>query len=386
MRSLILATDIYTRGGIARYTYTFASALSNLVGPENVDVLALLAYGTASDLNRQFRILGPLSDRLTLAAEARYAIKALALARRRYDLTVCSHLALAPIAAAIRLLYGTPFWVVCHGAEIWGALSFLKRTALGRSSLLLPISRFTAEKLRSVHHTPEDRMAILHNAIPNDFVSLLTEPGTNGEPEAAARNGERTLLAVGNLGKAHTYKGFDTLVQALPAILKRAPAARCVIVGEGDDQERLEKLAAELGVRDRVTFAGSVTDEELARCYRSCDVFVLPSKAVARNGNWGGEGFGRVYVEAALAARPVVGSSGGGAAEAVVDGRTGLLVRPESAKEVAAAVVRLLEDPSLADRMGRAGREWVMQNFTESALRGSLGGLLRAQGFGVRHS
>jgi len=103
MRALILATDIYTRGGIARYTQTFASVLAELLGPENVEVLALLAYGDPSDLHPLYRVLGPVSDRLTVMAKIRFALKALALARHRYDLNVCSHLRLAPVAATIRV-------------------------------------------------------------------------------------------------------------------------------------------------------------------------------------------------------------------------------------------------------------------------------------------
>ena len=109
-------------------------------------------------------------------------------------------------------------------------------------------------------------------------------------------------------------------------------------------------------------------------------MFVLPSRATARNGTWEGEGFGRVYVEAALAARPVVGSSGGGAAEAVLPEKTGLLVEPSSAEQIASAIIQLLESPAAATEMGQAGRKWARENFTEDALRRSLRGLLSASG------
>ncbi len=130
----------------------------------------------------------------------------------------------------------------------------------------------------------------------------------------------------------------------------------------------------------KIFVTGTVSDEELAQYYRSCDVFVLPSRAVARNGNWEGEGFGRVYVEAALAAKPVVGSLGGGAAEAVLPEKTGLLVEPSSAEQTGSAIIQLLESPAAAIEMGHAGRKWAKENFTEDALRKSLRGLLRANG------
>jgi len=377
MRVLILATDIYTRGGIARHTYTFASALADLLGPENVDLLALLSYGDPSDLHPRFRILGPVSARLTPGAKIRFALKALAIARKKYDLIVCSHLALAQVAVAIRFLYSTPFWVACYGSEAWGPQPLLKRVALRRSDLLLPISRFTAEKLFDVHRIPQDRMRILYTTVPKDFERLLEAPPRAEGREVGGPNRECTLLSVGSLGRPYAYKGFDTVIRALPVVLARLPNVRYVIVGEGDDRPRLEKLAAELEVTSHVTFAGSVSDEELAEYYRSCDVFVLPSKAGVRNGGWEGEGFGRVYVEAALAGKPVVGSTGGGAAEAVLGGKTGLLVEPSSAEQTANVIVQLLENPVLATEMGCLGQKWAMENFTQKASRNRLAALLQ---------
>jgi glycosyltransferase involved in cell wall biosynthesis len=380
MRILILATDIYTRGGIARYTYTFASALADLLGPENVHVLALLGYGDPSDLRPRFCLFGPVTNHLTPAAKVQFAVKALALARKKYDLIVCSHLGLARVAAVIRFLHRTPFWVVCHGSEVWGPLPLLKRVSLRRSDLLLPISRFTAEKLSEVHKIPRGRVSILHNAIPNDFEGLLTAPADARASKASVFDGERILLSVGSLSRAHAYKGFDTVIHALPAALERTPKITYVIVGEGDDRPRLENLAGELGVQSHVTFAGSVSDEELAQYYRSCDVFVLPSKATRWNGSWGGEGFGRVYVEAALAGKPAVGSRSGGAVEAVLDGKTGFLVDPLSVDEVAHAVITLLSDAELAASMGAAGRKWALENFTQQAMWRALERLLRLTG------
>ena len=120
-----------------------------------------------------------------------------------------------------------------------------------------------------------------------------------------------------------------------------------------------------------------LSDEQLAEYYRACDVFVLPGQAVAREATCVGEGFGRVYVEAALAGKPVVGSSGGGAPEAVLNGKTGLLVEPPSADRTAAAIIQLLENPTVATQMGGAGQQWALENFTVETLRRRLEKLLR---------
>jgi glycosyltransferase involved in cell wall biosynthesis len=379
MKALILATDIYTRGGIARYTYTFASALAELLGPENVHVLALLGGGDPSDLHPRFRLLGPVTDRLTAGAKVQFTMKALALARKKYDLVIANHVALGQVAGVIRLLWGTPFWVACYGHEVWRRIPMLKLAALRGAELAFAISQFTREKLQKVNGIPAGKIRLLYNAVPTQLASLLLSP--DGKASAAAPGGgERVLLSVGDLSKAHAYKGFDTVIRALPKILALAPNARYVIVGEGDNRSNLEKMAAEVAVGDRVTFAGGLPDSGLAALYRTCEVFVMPSRALGADGLASGEGLGFVYLEAALAGKPVVGSREGGAAEAVLHGRTGLLVDPRSVDEVADAVVALLSDAEQAAGMGAAGRRWALENFTLPAMSRALEELLRLTG------
>jgi phosphatidylinositol alpha-1,6-mannosyltransferase len=186
-----------------------------------------------------------------------------------------------------------------------------------------------------------------------------------------------TLLSVASLAQGNEFKGIDTVIRALPSVLSVLPDARYVIVGEGEVRSDLEKLAAETGVAQNVTFTGEVADAELAQLYRSCNVFVLPSRGKGVRGVAGGEGFGRVYIEAALAGKPVVGSLSGGASEAVLHGKTGFVVNPESREEVAEALVTILNDPQLASRMGSEGRAWALASFSEDALCSSLTRLLK---------
>ena len=153
-----------------------------------------------------------------------------------------------------------------------------------------------------------------------------------------------------------------------------------MVVGEGEIRAGLEGIAVEMGVAENVTFLGEIPDSQLADLYRRCDVFVLPSRGQEQRGEVGGEGFGRVYVEAALAGKPVVGSLAGGASEAVLHGKTGFLVNPASNDEVADAVLAILDDPRLAASMGSAGRKWALENFSEKALSNSLEELLLPYG------
>jgi phosphatidylinositol alpha-1,6-mannosyltransferase len=112
-------------------------------------------------------------------------------------------------------------------------------------------------------------------------------------------------------------------------------------------------------VAERVHFAGLADDATLAALFAACDLFLLPGREVAGSA----EGFGVVFLEAALAGKAVVGGRVGGVPDAVVDGETGLLVDGRSSAEVARAVVRLLCDPALATRLGTRGRQRALAEF-----------------------
>lgn len=368
MRVLILASDIDTRGGIARYSGTLADVLGDLIGPDNVHVLPLLRMGESEGVSTKYRLLDSVAGRLTTASKLRFAGKALGLGFRKYDLTVCTHIGLAPVAGLLRIVFRTPYWVICHGRESWVPFRAKVRWVLEWADLVLPVSHFTAEMVSRVNGVPKNKMRVLYNAIPEDFAGMLVGADRSNGSSPASKGNEGQILSVGRVTKENTYKGFDTVIRALPKVRRAFPNVHYLIIGEGDDISRLKRLASESGVQNHVHFKGGISDAELAACYRACDVFVLPSRTARNNGGWHGEGFGRVYVEAALAGKPVVGSCGGGAAEAVLNTRTGFLVDPESDCDVADALVMLLRDPELAVKMGLQGQHWALENFTSGAL------------------
>jgi phosphatidylinositol alpha-1,6-mannosyltransferase len=379
MRILILTPDIYTRGGIARYSSTLASALGGLAGPNNIHVLPLLGIGQQGEGPGHCCVLKPVADRINAPNKIRFVCKAMRLGMRKYDLVIATHVGLSPVAAMLRGIFGTPFWVACHGSESWRKFPPDVRWALRDADLVLPVSRFTADMVVRMNGLPCSRLHVLHNAIPDGFGRMLMAPRSECGLELQPTRRVRTILSVGMVSRALSYKGFDTVIGALPRVLDRVPDARYVIAGDGDDIGRLKQLARETGVRDYVEFRGTLSDSGLAECYRACDVFILPSRA-KMSPPCEGEGFGRVYIEAALAGKPVVGSKAGGAEEAVLHQKTGLLVNPDSPSEVADALIYILENPAAATSMGREARCWALINFTSEALQRQLKELLRNYG------
>ena len=155
----------------------------------------------------------------------------------------------------------------------------------------------------------------------------------------------------------------------MPLILARVPEACYDLVGEGALRPELERLAEQVGVRDRVRFHGYVDDRQLERIYQSADLLVMPST---------GEGFGIVYLEAWKHGLPVVAGNQDASAEVVTDGRNGLCVDPYSVEQIAGAVVALLTDPERAAAMGREGYRTVSGAYTHAHFRGNLWRILRA--------
>jgi len=159
-----------------------------------------------------------------------------------------------------------------------------------------------------------------------------------------------------------TRKGQDQLIQALPQVLKVVPMASLIIVGDGPYRKHLEKLTADLGLRDNVHFTGKVDQAQLANWYATGDVFAMPCRT--RVGGWDVEGLGIVFLEASATGLPVIVGNSGGAVDAVLEGETGFLVNGNDLSEIRDRLIELLANQDLAKRMGSAGRNWVAQEWT----------------------
>ncbi|GAA0599964.1 glycosyltransferase family 4 protein [Actinomadura livida] len=169
-------------------------------------------------------------------------------------------------------------------------------------------------------------------------------------------------------------KGQDALVHAWPHVLRTVPDAVLLLVGGGPYRDRLDRLAASLGVAGSVVFTGGVPWEELPAHYDAGDVFAMPCRTRRRGLDV--EGLGIVYLEASATGLPVVAGDSGGAPDAVLDGETGLVVPGRSVARVAQALAGLLADPGRARAMGEKGRAWVEREWRWEIQAARLGGLL----------
>lgn len=250
-----------------------------------------------------------------------------------------------------------PYLIYAHGNEILSAIRSeweKPRQALSNAACVIANSRYTASL---VEQAGVDRHRIeivypgcdVHRFEPAD-VDAATRRALLGE-----RWNDRVILTVGNLVER---KGHDIAMMAMKRVITRVPDACYVIAGDGPHRPTLQKLAGELGIADRVVFAGRVADEQLPLYYRLCDVFLMPSRARVELDDV--EGFGIVFLEAGACGKPSIGGRSGGVEDAIADNRTGLLVEPGDPDQVASALESLLLNPDFAKKLGDQARKHVV--------------------------
>jgi glycosyltransferase involved in cell wall biosynthesis len=192
---------------------------------------------------------------------------------------------------------------------------------------------------------------VVHNGIDTRYFTPSMDGTPTPFPADLGLQGSRPVVTV--LAALRDFKGIRHVVGGWPEVLRRYPDARLLLVGSGPEDPALRAQVDAAGLAGSVVFAGMRSD--VPEVLRASDVVVLPSIY--------GENLPTVLMEAGACGRPVVASDVGGISDIVVDGETGVLVPPGDDARVAAAVLRLLDDPALGVRMGQAGRRRIEQHF-----------------------
>lgn len=254
-------------------------------------------------------------------------------------------------AGALSRLCGAKLLFGCHGKDFWPGDKMFVRFTNGS----VAASYFNAEQV----HT---RYGISPTVVYNGVDLRLFAPHDNHDAAVLRKHGltpsTEVTPALLYAGRLVRWKGVEYLVQALSQIV---PANTVLwVAGDGEFRPVLEKMAAEVGVADRVRFLGKLEQAELAALYRNCSMLVATSFV--------NETFGMALCEAMACGTPVVASDFGGFREVVVEGENGLLTRPQDPADVASKINLLLADPALRARMGEAGRRRVTDIFSWRAV------------------
>ncbi len=272
--------------------------------------------------------------------------------RTNRSIILVSHVLPVGTAALISKMFGGPeYAVIFHGLDIRLAHSvwkkFLLRRICRRAKALIANSQATKHDLLKL--APKVRISVITPGV--EEKNLLSKK------EARNRLGlnqdKKIVLSVGRLVRR---KGFDMSLKAMAEIQKKHEVDY-VILGHGSDLEKLERIAAEN--KTKVRWLLNAGDEEKWLWYFAADVFLLP----VRDEDCDVEGFGIVYLEAGMAGVPSIAGQSGGASEAVRHERTGLLVNPNSSKEIVEAIDVLLSDDVKRETLGKQARDRVLKEF-----------------------
>ena len=261
-----------------------------------------------------------------------------------------------------------------HGHEAgWAGYPVLRqvlRTVGNRLDVMTYLGEYTKGKISAA--LSDDHRARLLRLTPGVDVDTF-HPGVDGGP-IRQRHGLTDRRVITCVSRLMPRKGQDTLIQAMPELLRRVPDAALLIVGGGPHKETLQKLVKEVGVADCVTITGGVPYEELPAHYAAGEVFAMPCRS--RHRGLDVEGLGIVYLEAAAIGLPVVAGDSGGAPDAVLEGETGFVVPGRDCGQLVDRLASLLTDTELAGRMGSRGRDWVMAEWQWQTKADRLAGIL----------
>lgn len=258
-----------------------------------------------------------------------------------------------------RFLGGPRYLCWAHGEDIGTArasreLTIVMTQVYRGAEAVIANSVNTFRALESLG-IPSSRLTVVHPGV--DASRFHPQRDGTAIRNRYAPRGELLILSVGRLQRR---KGHDLAIQALQQLGAEGRSIRYLIVGTGDEEQRLRDMARREGLLDRVHFAGQVSEDELPAYYAASDIFLLPNRVDGTDF----EGFGIVFLEAQATGRPVIGGRSGGVPEAIAEGETGLLVEGTDPQELAVALQRLAASPELRHRFGAAGRARVLESFT----------------------
>ncbi|MEM6821199.1 MAG: glycosyltransferase [Verrucomicrobiota bacterium] len=249
----------------------------------------------------------------------------------RPDVIIITHLHLARLYSILKR-FKIKYRIILHGIEGWNLKHSKDIHALTHAERIYCVSNYTREKLCTQLPDLREKVSIF----PNHITSHLDQRRLESSSSVAhAITGSPIILSVSRLSKSEAYKGHREFISILPKLIEDFPKLRYIIVGEGDDLPALRELTKSKNLQKFVEFTGYLDDIALNNIYKEADLFALPGY---------GEGFGIVYLEAALNGLPSLGSIHDGSGDALHNGELGVLTDPKDPVRLESDTRRLIEE------------------------------------------
>ncbi len=229
-------------------------------------------------------------------------------------------------------------------------LRFFEEGMLHRARRIIAVSHFTKWELTNYYKIPAHKIRVIHNGV--DIKKF--QPAADKRKIKAELGFNPDDIAIVSVGRLYARKGLFTLIQSMPAVVKRFPNAKFIISGKGqsDEMAKLTAHATKLGVINNIVFTGYYPDKKLPKLYQAADVFAFSTFY---------EHHPFAVLEALATGLPVVTTTVGGIPETIQSGRNGWLVQPFNERQFADRILYLLEHPAEAAEMGALARKTVVE-------------------------
>lgn len=272
IRILVLVTDGFGGfGGIAKFNRDLLTCLCMI--PEVAEVVALprIVTGDTGELPAK---LSYINDSHGGKFQYIKKVSQVSWLNESFDLVICGHINLLPATLLCRVKQGGCRLLVIHGIDAWKSpKNVLVRWLAKRIDGFIAVSDFTRKKF--CYWTGHDFAKGF--VIPNCIEIEKFGCGSKKQPllKRYGLESKKVIMTLGRMTASERYKGFDELLEVLPSVVKEIPAVVYLVVGDGDDRQRLEQKAKDFGVNDKVIFTGRIKEEEKADHYRLADVFAM---------------------------------------------------------------------------------------------------------------
>jgi glycosyltransferase involved in cell wall biosynthesis len=231
-------------------------------------------------------------------------------------------------------------------------LRIFEEKMLARSDKLIAVSDFTRKELTQYYNIKENKIRVIHNGVDTNKFKPATDKSKVKE-DLGFKPNDPAILSVGRL---YARKGLFTLIESMPAVLRKFKNAKFIISGKGqsDEMNKLIAHAQRLGVKNNIVFTGYFPDKKLSKLYQAADVFAFSTFY---------EHHPFAILEALSTGLPVVTTKVGGIPETITDGKNGFMCEPFNAQEFSDRILYLLEHPVAASEMGRLARKTIEDRF-----------------------
>lgn len=334
-------------GGVEKVNRTVLKAFNDLAKEDsNFKFNAISVYDSDHQVDPRF--ISPERNQNCGGSKIKFLLKT---AQKFFcaDRILLGHINLLPLIFPFKVL--CPFkkiFLYAYGIDVWNLSNFQKKLIQWINPTIISISHFTSQKISEQFHgfTPNiKRITPCLDPFLNVPQKLQKQTG-----KFNADKNRFVLLALSRLSASEMYKGYDRTILALAKIKSSLPNFLYIIAGKADPEEkkRVQDLIDQSGLQDNILLTGFVADADISELFLSADLFIMPSQ---------NEGFGITFIEAGLYGLTNIAGNIDGSRDALLDGKLGELINPNSIDEIADAIEKVAANPDNLSEQNRIRRQ-----------------------------